>query len=340
MSKKLTTEEFIERAKAVHGDKYDYSLVEYKANHDKVKIICKNCGKVFEQTPSKHIRGQGCPNRCYIDYKKLNFIQFVNKMNKIHNYKYTYDENSFDERLNNNYKIKIHCKNCNKDFYQDLGHHSSGEGCPYCMHTRSKITRKKIYGDENYNNRPKMLNTCLKRYGKYYVQTEEFKEKYKQTCLEKYKKEFVTQTKNHKEKVFNSRKKHGTINTSKYEKEIKVFLLKKFPNAKYQYKSELYPFHCDFYIPELDLYIEYQGYEGHGKEPFDENNQDHLNIIKSWKENAEKKEKETGKKSKYSRYIDIWTISDPLKRKTAKDNSLNWIEFFDMKQFLKWYNNL
>ena len=51
MTKRLTTKEFIERAKAIHGDKYDYSLVEYKTNLDKVKIICKNCGKVFEQTP-------------------------------------------------------------------------------------------------------------------------------------------------------------------------------------------------------------------------------------------------------------------------------------------------
>lgn len=47
MSKKLTTEEFIERAKDIHGDKYDYSLVEYKTNRDKVKIICKNAINVW-----------------------------------------------------------------------------------------------------------------------------------------------------------------------------------------------------------------------------------------------------------------------------------------------------
>lgn len=46
---KLTTEEFIEKAKKVHGDKYDYSLVEYKDSRVKVKIICPKHG-VFIHT--------------------------------------------------------------------------------------------------------------------------------------------------------------------------------------------------------------------------------------------------------------------------------------------------
>ena len=48
--KKLTTEEFIKRAKEIHGDKYDYSLVEYKGIYEKVKIICPIHG-LFEQSP-------------------------------------------------------------------------------------------------------------------------------------------------------------------------------------------------------------------------------------------------------------------------------------------------
>jgi len=57
---KLNTKEFIQKAKEIHGDKYDYSLVDYKTNKDKVKIICKEHG-VFEQTPTTHIyKKSGC----------------------------------------------------------------------------------------------------------------------------------------------------------------------------------------------------------------------------------------------------------------------------------------
>ena len=56
---KLTTEEFIAKAKAVHGDRYDYSKVEYVGTKSPVIIICKEHGE-FQQTPQKHLAGQGC----------------------------------------------------------------------------------------------------------------------------------------------------------------------------------------------------------------------------------------------------------------------------------------
>ena len=61
ISKSLTRQEFIEKAKKIHGNKYDYSLVEYYNNKTKVKIICKSCGNVFEQIPGNHLNGEGCP---------------------------------------------------------------------------------------------------------------------------------------------------------------------------------------------------------------------------------------------------------------------------------------
>jgi len=59
MSKKLTTEDFIKRAKKVHGEKYDYSKVECTGNRTKVIIICKKHGE-FLQSPHDHLRGSGC----------------------------------------------------------------------------------------------------------------------------------------------------------------------------------------------------------------------------------------------------------------------------------------
>lgn len=60
MAKKLTTEEFISRAKKVHGDKYEYSKVEYFDSRTKVCIICPEHGD-FWQSANIHLRGHGCP---------------------------------------------------------------------------------------------------------------------------------------------------------------------------------------------------------------------------------------------------------------------------------------
>lgn len=60
LKKRLTTEEFIKKAQAKHGDKYDYSLVEYETTDTPIKIICKIHGE-FSQKPSIHLDGCGCP---------------------------------------------------------------------------------------------------------------------------------------------------------------------------------------------------------------------------------------------------------------------------------------
>ena len=58
--KVFTTEKFIEKSNLIHNNIYDYSLVQYKSNKHKVKIICKK-HKIFEQTPQHHLNGVGCP---------------------------------------------------------------------------------------------------------------------------------------------------------------------------------------------------------------------------------------------------------------------------------------
>ena len=63
MRKFRTTETFIEDAKKVHGDKYDYSEVVFTTLDKKVKIKCKRRGNVFYKEAHGHLRGYGCP-RC------------------------------------------------------------------------------------------------------------------------------------------------------------------------------------------------------------------------------------------------------------------------------------
>ena len=114
-----------------------------------------------------------------------------------------------------------------------------------------------------------------------------------------------------------------------FEEKIKQLLYDKFSDIRYQYKSKEYPFNCDFYIPCLNLYIEYQEHWSHGKHPFNASNiQDKLKVT-LWNKKCTKY---------YKNAINTWTVRDPLKRKTAKDNGLNWIEFFTFEEFIRWFN--
>lgn len=68
----LTTNEFIERAKLIHGDKYDYSKVVYKNGRTKIIIVCPIHGE-FLQKPHDHLYGRGCP-KCKSKKNKRNII--------------------------------------------------------------------------------------------------------------------------------------------------------------------------------------------------------------------------------------------------------------------------
>lgn len=181
---------------------------------------------------------------------------------------------------------------------------------------------KKSYNslDKNVINEKKR-ETSIKKYGvENYSKTEFFKNKYES-------KEFIKQI---TDKSYNTKKKHNSFNTSKPEQIIYDLLKLKFHDVKTQYKSIEYPFSCDFYIPILNLYIEYQGTWTHGGKPYTNTNEDNI-ILEKWKA------KNT---DYYNNAIYVWSIHDCNKRKTAKKNQLNWIEFFNMNQFYEWYNKL
>lgn len=61
MSKSITTEQFIIKARKKHGDKYDYLLTSYTNDRTKIKVVCPKHG-IFEPTPNNHVgKGSGCP---------------------------------------------------------------------------------------------------------------------------------------------------------------------------------------------------------------------------------------------------------------------------------------
>ena len=124
ISKKRTTEQFIEEAKKVHGDKYDYSLVNYINSHTKVKIVCPEHG-IFEQTPENHfLNKQGCAI-CAKRVRKTT-EQFIEEAKKVHGNKYDYSKVNY---VNAHTKVEIKCNICNSIFTQAPHEHLKGKGC-------------------------------------------------------------------------------------------------------------------------------------------------------------------------------------------------------------------
>ena len=135
MSIKKTKEEFIEKAIKVHGDTYDYSLIEYDNNLKKVKIICKKHG-VFEQLPYSHLRS-GC-RKCYNESRNFTKDDFINRSRHIHGNRYDY---SLVEYKNVKTKVKIICQK-HGVFEQKAIGHLSGWGCRLCANENNTKNTK------------------------------------------------------------------------------------------------------------------------------------------------------------------------------------------------------
>jgi hypothetical protein len=163
----LTTDEFIEKAKKVHGDKYIYDNVDYRGTFEKVFITCPKPGHGdFPQPPFRHLKGHGCPT-CY----RSNTDEFIEKAKKVHGDKYTYDK--VDYGKNNKEDVIITCpKPGHGDFPQPPNKHLKGQGCPRCFwsNTDDFIEKaKKVHGNKyTYDNvvyngsREDVIITCPK----------------------------------------------------------------------------------------------------------------------------------------------------------------------------------
>lgn len=129
--RKLTTEEFIEKARIKHGDKYDYSKSEYKGGVINIEIICKKHGSFF-QRPANHLFSQGC-KKCGVEKRTLEQVmpihKFISKAKSIHGNRYCYDLVEFSSVKN---KVKIICKE-HGEFTQTVDSHlNKKRGCSKC----------------------------------------------------------------------------------------------------------------------------------------------------------------------------------------------------------------
>jgi hypothetical protein len=238
----LTTEEFIKRAREVHGDKYDYSKVEYVNNHSKVCIICPEHGE-FWQIPANHLNGCDCP-KCKNNFKK-NTEEFIKRAREVHGDKYDYSKVNY---INNRTKVCIICPE-HGEFWQTPNKHLSGQHCPYCT-LNKKLEKiefidkaRGIHGNRydyskvNYiNNRTKVCIICPEHGEFWQTPANHLSNHGCPKCKEK---------------------------QSKLEKEIKKILDEEKIIYIFQYKKEWLKFKnqmsLDFYLPDYNIAIECQG---------------------------------------------------------------------------------
>ena len=232
---------FLDKAKKIHGDKYDYSLVNYKNNDTKVKIICPIHG-IFDQIPH-HTKGSGC-KKCMDDDKKLNTQMFIERSKKLHNNKYDYSLVDYKRSHN---KIKIICP-IHGEFEQNpCDHINACRGCPKCGGTKKSNTTdfiekaKKIYRDKydyslvDYTLCTNKIKIICKKHG-----------------------EFEISPTNHLSgkgcPICNQSKGENLIMNFLSDNNIKYIPQKTFEGCK---NKKLLPF--DFYLPDYNLCIEYDG---------------------------------------------------------------------------------
>jgi len=139
--KKSTTEEFIRKSKKIHGDKYNYSIVEYVNSVSLVKIICPEHG-IFEQGSGSHLAGKGCV-KCYNKKCTKTLNEFIKQSIEIHGHKYDY---SLSEYKGYDKMIKIVCPEHGVFEQLPYNHCLGGNGCPMCRGYKNINFRyKKLY---------------------------------------------------------------------------------------------------------------------------------------------------------------------------------------------------
>lgn len=133
------TEVFINKAKEIHKEKYDYSTTKYKGALTKLEIVCRKHGE-FEQLAVSHLRGTGCKKCGRIKRNKnctKSVEDYIDKLNKIHNYNYTINEEDY---INLNTSIPHFCKIQEEWFNMRPNHVLNGQVCRKCAN--KKISNK------------------------------------------------------------------------------------------------------------------------------------------------------------------------------------------------------
>ena len=337
--------------------KYSYNIKNEKYDKLLIKAICTD-----DKIVTKRIYN-GQIEKILQNYKNI-YDYICNRFSDSNSFKESLFRlySLFKKNLNCSLEYierKPLCPICNKNYIafrfqqeRPYGYTCSIKcGFEYSNENRKKTNIEKYGADNPFANKEvinKIKNTWLEKYGVDNPgKSKEIKEKYLDTINDKYNlnidktnltiKEYhskiwivLTQLEETQQRMYDTKKKNHSFNYSKPEIELLNKLKEIYPDIIHQYRdSERYPFNCDYYIPSLDLFIEYQGYRGHNEHPFNPNDENDIKALDKFiNRNNEIKQKTGRIDTLYDRIIHVWTITDPLKRETAKKNNLNFIEIW------------
>lgn len=348
--RKMTKDEFVERARAIHGDKYDYSLVVMAGNSVKVDIICPIHG-VFSQTPAKHLQGRGCTHKDCIASKKIatSMARFgvSNAMKSDSIVKKLESSNLAKYGVSNAMKrpdVQAKAVSTNLAKYQ----------VPYtCMaesvREKRSITMRARYGGNSpmcdATIREKQAATMYRKYqARHALQARRFIDKMTATnlarygvrnvmqsahssaCMEKYGVSSPMQCKQIVDKMMATKLQNHTINTSATEDILYDQLCDVFgkDDVIRQYKSCRYDWNCDFYVKSRDMFVELNASFFHNRHWFDDANSNDCAELSSFMAKAA-----LDSNSSYSGVVQTWSVYDVRKRQDARDANLNYIVFWD-----------
>ncbi len=333
----------------------DFELIEVKLKEKFIIYKHLECGTILKKSLTLFKVRQGC-KYCTVNTRNKTMLEKYGVVN-------AFQSKDLMEEAKKTLKEKYGVDNPAKskqiqDKIKQTNLEKYGGIAPLCnkkIYEKVQQTKKELYSDENYNNKEQAIKTNLELYGvEYTMQNEkvrklreennlkmygvkntlelkEVRDQINKTVREKYGVENISQVENIIRKIYETKTINNSFNISNGEKIIYSILLKNFKNVKKQYKDKRYPFNCDFYLPEYDLFIEYQGSWVHGNCIFDKNNKEHLKIIEEYNNKSQYRNFKNKKKSFYKQAIYIWSIRDPLKREIAKQNNLKYLEIFSFK---------
>ena len=299
---KWMTKSFVDACNYIHGGRYIYDKTKYVKRNQKVIITCPEHGD-FEQIPGNHLYGYGCPVCAGVN--KLTPEIFIVKAKKVHGDKYDYSLVTGD--ISSHRKVTIICPE-HGAFQQTPTGHLSGKGCLKCTVKKREETNTKRYGVRNVMSLSETL------------------EKIKTATRNKYGVDYAMQDKQLASKNVEAKRKNGTFNTSSIEERIKSLCA-----FESQYnKDARYPYLCDFYDKDRDLFIEVNASWTHGYHWYDAEKD--VAVCTKWKAKSEDS-------TYYANALEVFTKRDVEKRETARANSLNYVTLWDRDgmDFDLWY---
>lgn len=144
-----TKAEFVQAARKVHGSKYDYAPLKFKALWVKGVLLCSAHGE-FEIMLGHHLGGRGC-QKCSQEARRMTYSDFVAKARATHGKRYIYPDKAIDGAKK---PALIVCR-IHGDFYQSPSNHINGQNCPSCSRglgsTEGFIKKAKEAHGERYD---------------------------------------------------------------------------------------------------------------------------------------------------------------------------------------------